>query len=242
MTTPAEWSKPDTIVENRVAVLRGQVFTKDSIPLPGVTITIVDHPEFGSTMSRADGWFDMAVNGGGPLAVRYEKTGFITAQRQINVPWQDFTFLPDVVLIPHDTKTTSVTLNANQMQVAQGSPITDEDGTRQATLIIPAGVTAQTGNGTPINNLTIRATEYTVGENGPQAMPAELPPNVSCTYCVEYSADEAENVTFSQPIFHYVENFIGAPWEALSPWGITIMTRQPDSLTKRTGNKNTRHQ
>jgi RHS repeat-associated protein len=210
---------PDTIVENRVAVLRGQVFTKDSIPLPGVTITIVDHPEFGSTMSRADGWFDMAVNGGGPLAVRYEKTGFITAQRQINVPWQDFTFLPDVVLIPHDTKTTSVTLNANQMQVAQGSPITDEDGTRQATLIIPAGVTAQTGNGTPINNLTIRATEYTVGENGPQAMPAELPPNVGYTYCVEYSADEAENVTFSQPIFHYVENFIGAPVGGIVPMG-----------------------
>ena|GEM_PF-578160 len=216
---PQSGVNPDTIVENRVAVLRGQVFTKDSTPLPGVTITIVDHPEFGSTMSRADGWFDMAVNGGGPLAVRYQKAGFITAQRQLNVPWQDFTSLPDVVLIPHDTKATSVNLNAGQMQVAQGSPISDKDGTRQATLIIPAGVTAQTGNGTPISNLTIRATEYTVGENGPQAMPAELPPNVGYTYCVEYSADEAENVTFNQPIFHYVENFIGAPVGGIVPMG-----------------------
>ena len=159
-------------------------------------------------MSRSDGQFDMAVNGGGLLTVRYEKDNYLTAQRQVNVPWLDFALIPDVVLIPYDSQATVINLNANQMCVAQGSKITDEDGTRQATLIIPAGVTAQTGNGTSISNLTIRATEYTVGDNGPQAMPAILPPNVGYTYCVEYSADEAENVSFSQPIFHYLENLL----------------------------------
>ncbi|MGI5921379.1 MAG: S-layer homology domain-containing protein [Syntrophomonadaceae bacterium] len=211
---------PDTVEENRVAVLRGRVLSRDNTPLSGVKITVVNHDEFGETFSREDGFFDMAVNGGGNLTLRYEKKGYITAQRQENVPWQNFTCFPDVVLIPYDTKENKVTLTKESpIQVAQGSQVEDADGKRQATLIIPAGVTAQKEDGSPISNLTIRATEYTVGDNGPQAMPAELPPNVGYTYCIEYSADEAENVRFSEPIFHYVENFIGAPVGGIVPMG-----------------------
>lgn len=57
----------DTIKAYRCAVLRGKALDRDNNPLPGVTITILDHPEFGQTMSRLDGMFDMAVNGGGLL-------------------------------------------------------------------------------------------------------------------------------------------------------------------------------
>ncbi|MBE7445585.1 MAG: hypothetical protein HS132_10180 [Planctomycetia bacterium] len=39
--------------------------------------------------------------------------------------------------------------------------------------------------------MNVRATEYTVGENGPENMPAPLPPQVGYTYCVEMSVDEA---------------------------------------------------
>jgi uncharacterized repeat protein (TIGR02059 family) len=215
---------PDTIQQNRAAVIRGLVFDRDGAPLTGVRITVLNHPEFGSTVSRLDGYFDMAVNGGGQLTVRYEKEGYITAQRQVDVPWQDFALLPDVIIIPYDINKTEVDLTLDTMQVAQGSEITDADGTRQATLIIPAGVTARLDDGTPISDLTIRATEYTVGTNGPQAMPAILPPNVGYTYCVEYSADEAvaagsKSVIFDQPIYHYVENFIGFPVGGIVPMG-----------------------
>jgi len=110
--------------------------------------------------------------------VRYKKDGYITAQRQVDVPWQDFAVLPDVVLINYDGTATQVTMGNSAMQVARGSQIDDKDGTRQATLIIPAGVTAQLEDGTPLSTLTVRATEYTVGDNGPSAMPAILPPNV----------------------------------------------------------------
>ena len=216
---------PETIEQKRVAVIRGKVFTRDNIPLPDVRITILNHPEFGSTLSRSDGQFDMALNGGGIITVRYEKDNYITAQRQVDVPWQDFAILPDVVIIPYDSNKTEVTLTpASPMQVARGSEITDADGTRQATLVIPEGVTAQLQDGTRISNLTVRATEYTVGTNGPQAMPAILPPNVGYTYCVEYSADEAiaagsKSVIFNQPIYHYVENFIGFPVGGIVPMG-----------------------
>jgi hypothetical protein len=68
----------------------------------------------------------------------------------------------------------------------------------------------------PITDLSVRATEYTVGENGPAAMPGELPLNSAYTYAVELSIDEAmmagaEVVEFSQPIPYYVDNFLGFP-------------------------------
>jgi uncharacterized repeat protein (TIGR02059 family) len=220
--------EPKTIEEKRAAVIRGNVLSRDNTPLPEVRITILNHPEFGSTLSRSDGYFDMAVNGGGLLTVRYEKDGYIAAQRQINVPWQDFAILPEVVLIPYDENKTIINLTDDGMKEARGSQVADDDGTRQATLLFPAGVTAQLelpdGTSRPIDNLTVRATEYTIGDNGPQAMPAILPANVAYTYCVEYSADEAvaagaKTVRFSQPIIHYVENFIGFPVGGIVPMG-----------------------
>jgi hypothetical protein len=42
-----------TIEPRRAAVLRGKVLDKNNAPLPGVTITILNHPEFGKTLSRA---------------------------------------------------------------------------------------------------------------------------------------------------------------------------------------------
>ena len=41
------------------------------------------------------------------------------------------------------------------------------------------------------SQLAVRATEYTVGPSGPDAMPATLPPTSGYTYAVELTADEA---------------------------------------------------
>ena len=45
-------------------------------------MSILSHAEFGKTISRDDGLFDISVNGGGMLNVRYEKEGFLSAQRE----------------------------------------------------------------------------------------------------------------------------------------------------------------
>jgi hypothetical protein len=74
------------------------------VALSGVRLTVLGRPGFGQTLSRTDGMFDMAVNGGGILIVHYEKAGFLPAQRPINAPWQNFAFLPDVALIPVQSK------------------------------------------------------------------------------------------------------------------------------------------
>jgi len=162
---------PDTIEARRVAVLRGRALTSSGDPLPGVTITILDHPEFGQTLTRADGMFDLVVNGGGSLVVKYEKAGRLPAQRHVQAPWQDYTWLPDVVLIGLDANVTPVDLSAPiPMQVVEGSVISDDDGQRRARLLIPQGTGAELilpgGVTQPITTLNVRATEYTVGADG----------------------------------------------------------------------------
>ncbi len=135
---------PGSIDLKRVSVLRGKVADGTGAALTGVTISIVGHPELGHTLSRLDGMFDMAANGGGRLTVRYAKTGFLPAQRQVQTNWQEFAILPDVVLIPSDSRVTTINFGAGlaSMQVARGSAQTDGDGSRQATVFFPAGTTA----------------------------------------------------------------------------------------------------
>jgi hypothetical protein len=117
---------PGTITPVRAAVLRGKVITRDALVLPGVRISVLNHPEFGETLSRADGMFDLAVNGGSLLTVDYAKAGLLPAQRQVNVPWRNYAWLPPVALIPYDTQITSVNLGSNApIQIARGSVVPD---------------------------------------------------------------------------------------------------------------------
>src|SRR6202008_3854501 len=60
---------PGTILAKQATVLRGRVIGRDGAPLSGVRIMLLNHSQFGSTLSRADGVFDMAANGGKLLAV-----------------------------------------------------------------------------------------------------------------------------------------------------------------------------
>jgi RHS repeat-associated protein len=212
---------PGTIELRRAAILRGLVETRDGTPLPGVTITVAGHPGYGSTLTQADGRFDMAVNGGGVLTLRYEMVGYLPVERQLSVPWQDYALAPEVVMTPEDPQGTVVAMGADVMQVAeQATAVTDADGTRWATLLFTAGMQAISGDtGQPLASLTVHLTEYTVGETGPQAMPAELPPTSAYTYAVELRAEEATGVSFSQPVIFYVEDFLDFPAGEAVPVG-----------------------
>ncbi|MBU6469671.1 MAG: hypothetical protein KGQ68_03140, partial [Gammaproteobacteria bacterium] len=220
---------PGTIVAQRAAVIRGMVSDINGNPLPGVTISIQDHPELGQTLSRADGMFDLAVNGGGLLTVDYTKQGYISIQRTVQTPWQNYVVAPSVVMIQPDPKVTNVSFGASvPLQVALSSVETDSDGSRQATILFPAGTTATMmmpdGSTQVLSAAHVRATELTVGPNGPQAMPAVLPPASAYTYAVDLSVDEAQaagasSVHFNQPVIVYVNNFLGLPAGSVVPSG-----------------------
>lgn len=221
--------EPGTIRSQQVAILRGRVMDREQSPIPGVTIQVLNHPEFGQTLSRADGQYDFAVNGGTQLILTFQKSGYLGSQRQLHAPAQDFRVVSDVSLVKLDPRVTPVSFGSSAaIQVAQASPVSDASGSRQATLIIPSGTEAalefEGGGSLTANEFHIRATEYTVGPHGPQAMPAILPASSSYTYAVELSADEAmalgaTRIRFSRPIYQYLDNFIGLPVGATVPLG-----------------------
>jgi len=221
---------PNIISPTQGAVIRGRVLDKGSNPQPGVIVSILNHPEFGQTVSRADGMFDMAVNGGGQFTLNYARPDLLTVQRQLIVPWQRYVVAPDVILLVPDSGVTLIDLTSTApIQVARGSVITDSKGRRQATLLFPRGTTAtMTIPGQPsipLTTLHVHATEFTVGPTGPQSMPAGLPPASGYTYAVELSADEAisagaTSVQFSRhTIPLYVDNFHNIPVGTAVPRG-----------------------
>lgn len=212
----------------RAAIMRGKVTDYNGTPLPGVKITILDGPEFGQTLSRSDGMFDLVVNGGGTITVRFERNGFLPVQRSLPTGWLGFSHVPDVALIRLDTAVTQIDLTTAVMQVARGNPVSDDDGVRQATLLFPSGTTAELvlpdGSTQAAPLLSIRATEYSVGANGLNAMRAVLPPTSGYTYCVELTTDEGLNagasaIRLSQPVPFYVENFLDLPVGGKVPSG-----------------------
>jgi RHS repeat-associated protein len=211
---------PGAINPVRVSVLRGRVTDRDGKPLQGTVVTILDNPQYGQSTSRSDGWYDIVVNGGDRVIVNLAREGYLPAQRHVTAEWQEFASVPDVVLVGLDPRVTRVDLSADSLQVARGSVQTDEDGSRQATLIFEPGTGAEmvlpNGSVVPLGQLDVRATEYTVGANGPEAMPGPLPATSAYTYAVELSVDSAlaagaTTVRFTQPVELYVENFLGFP-------------------------------
>lgn len=220
---------PSDIKAERVCLIRGRVVDKTGQPVSNVKISILDHAEFGQTRSRADGRFDLVVNGGGDLTVKYEKQGFIPAQREEKIDWQEYSTIEDVVLIPYDGNVKFIDLNSSlPIQVAEGGTITDADGTRRSRLFFKQGTTATMilpDNSTlSLTTMNVRSTEFTVGANGPETMPAALPATSEYTYASEYSVDEAvalnaTEVSFSQPVIQYLENFLGFPTSVPVPTG-----------------------
>jgi RHS repeat-associated protein len=221
---------PQTIDPERVAVLRGRVTSEAGDPLSAVVVSAPDHPEFGETLTRDDGRFYFAVNGGVEILLQYEREGYATAQRIDSVPVQDYDFFDDVVLVALDSAHEEVDLDgaASGAQVVQGSPVSDGEGTRQQTLIFPPGTEADMklgpGQTEPVDAGTVRTTEYTVGGDGLESMPGELPPTSDYTYAAEFSLDEAvdsdaQSVVFSKPVVGYLDNFIDIPVGADVPVG-----------------------
>ncbi|MEZ4661505.1 MAG: hypothetical protein R2911_28475 [Caldilineaceae bacterium] len=96
--------------------------------------------------------------------MRSPAADYLPVQRQVHVDWQEFTTLNDVVLTPLDSVVNAIDLTANiPVQTARGSLGSDDDGSRQSTLLIPQGVQAELvlpgGVTQTLTTLHIRATE-----------------------------------------------------------------------------------
>jgi len=211
---------PGTIKRARVSIFRGKVLTHDGQPIRGVMVRVAGHPEYGHTQTANDGVFSMAINGGERLRLEYQREGYLSIQRTEDAPVLDYAWFPDVVMTPVDAARTIVDLSGTpSAQVAIATPTADAFGPRQQVLLFASGtqatITAVDGTPQPISALSVHSTEYTVGPQGPKAMPAPLPPTSGYTYAVEFSVEESlsasDRVEFSRPVISYVDNFLHFP-------------------------------
>ena len=219
---------PGAIVSDRLVVIKGIVLNDSLQPVGGVKIYDHRYSDLGFTYTRDDGKYDFVLNGGGRSHLTFEKTNHLPVQRSVDTQYNDFYNLDQVILVSVDAKATVVTNNLATPQLIESSIISDKDGTREIKLIIPANTKAtvenQDGTLTELPTLTMRLTEYTTGENGPEKMPASLPVTSGYTFAFDLTADEAmalnaKHIQFSKPVPYYVDNFLGFRAGTIVPVG-----------------------
>ncbi|XP_017766143.1 PREDICTED: teneurin-a [Eufriesea mexicana] len=89
------WS---SFTPRRVAVMRGQVVTEQGIGIIGIRVSVDRESRLGFTLTRADGWFDVLVNGGGAVTLQFQRSPFKPLTRTVFVPWNQIVVLPPVVM------------------------------------------------------------------------------------------------------------------------------------------------
>jgi hypothetical protein len=195
----------------RFSVITGLIKDQTGVPIEEVNVTILHHPEYGTAYTDGGGRYSIPAEGGSVLIVVCQKEGLITAHRKVDVPWNDIAIAETMVMIPQDTKATTVTFDGdpNTVVTHQSTEISDEWGNRSCTTVFTGDNTAylvdENGNTLQeLTTITTRATEFTT----PESMPAKLPPNSMYTYCVDLTVDGAERVKFQKPVVTWVDNFL----------------------------------
>ncbi|XP_067852200.1 teneurin-2 [Heptranchias perlo] len=84
--------------DSLASLIRGQVFTKDGTPLVGVNVSFVKYPQYGYTITRQDGTFDLVANGGASLTLHFERAPFLSQERTVWLPWNTFYAMNTLVM------------------------------------------------------------------------------------------------------------------------------------------------
>jgi RHS repeat-associated protein len=189
--------------------------------LSAATVSVVGQTQYGNAITRADGRFDLIVNGGATYTLRIAKSGYFDADRRVTTNWLRTTAVDDILLVAPDANSTALAANSSAFQVAAGTKTTADSGDtkdRTAVLMIPPNTKFKVGN-TELPSLDLTLTEYTAGSNGVKRMPAPLSGSPAYTYAVEVSAGLAagQSVNFTdatgvaKDVYFYVDDFVGFP-------------------------------
>jgi len=213
--------KDGAINNNNAAVIRGKVITKRGAIAKNVKVYIKDHPEFGYTKTRENGWFDIVVNFDGLYTVVYEKQGYLKYHRKARAEKNDFVIIDEIAIAQIDSRNKTFPLGfKEEFSVVKGHKVNDKNGNRQPIFIVSPDTQANLifDDGKLINvdkysSFTI--TEITEGKNIYESFPA-IVPDPRYVYSFELKLTDTKNqkadlVKFTKPISIYVDNFMNYP-------------------------------
>jgi RHS repeat-associated protein len=225
---------PSTIRVDRAAVVRGMV-RRAGAPLAGATVSVRNHPEYGQTLTRDDGEFDLAVNGGASLVVRVDAVNHPSVFREVFVRPLDYTKTADITLVPYGAAQQVDLTDTSQYHAVQSEVVGSGTSARQITVLFPPGsrIRQQYSTGSvDLAQPSIRITEYTKGDGDLDAMPSTLPPTSAYTFAANFFVEPPIGVTekpssttfvdssgnaIALPM--YVDNFLGFPVGTTAPLG-----------------------
>lgn len=96
----------------RACVIRGQVVAVDGTPLVGVNVSFLHHNEYGYTISRQDGSFDLVAVGGISVTLVFDRSPFISEKRTLWLPWNRFIIVDKVVMQRAESDTPSCDISS----------------------------------------------------------------------------------------------------------------------------------
>nr|XP_058906024.1 teneurin-1 isoform X4 [Kogia breviceps] len=82
----------------RACVIRGQVMAADGTPLVGVNVSFLHHSDYGFTISRQDGSFDLVAVGGISVILIFDRSPFLPEKRTLWLPWNQFIVVEKVTM------------------------------------------------------------------------------------------------------------------------------------------------
>ncbi|KAM6427153.1 teneurin-1 isoform 3-T4 [Liasis olivaceus] len=82
----------------RACVIRGQVVAIDGTPLVGVNVSFQHHSDYGYTISRQDGSFDLVAVGGISVTLIFDRSPFLPVKRTLWLSWNKFIVVDRVVM------------------------------------------------------------------------------------------------------------------------------------------------
>uniref|UniRef100_A0A803W479 Teneurin-1 n=1 Tax=Ficedula albicollis TaxID=59894 RepID=A0A803W479_FICAL len=96
----------------RACVIRGQVVAVDGTPLVGVNVSFLHHNEYGYTISRQDGSFDLVAVGGISVTLVFDRSPFMSEKRTLWLPWNRFVIVDKVVMQRTESDTPSCDISS----------------------------------------------------------------------------------------------------------------------------------
>ncbi len=209
----------ENIDAQKAGWIRGRVRTAGGSALPGIPVSLLGHPEYGSTVTQGNGDFDLIVNGGSSYTVYFDGPGYLPAQRTVAVAPNSYARADDLVLIQPDLTGSQVSFpitTSGTMAVVRSTAQHDARGSRRARLFFPEGTNAQalTEGQSPVDligQVTVRLTEYSTGDDHVARLPVGLPEQSPYSYVLDLHIDEAgdaDTVEFDSRVVLYVNNFL----------------------------------